>query len=163
VRALAAYRYRRTIGHGRANCVRYVLSRSYRQARWADLPIAPGGTIEVDEFQRGYDAGHADGYNEGRVDKYGPPGEQGGRAVIATNKVSTCGKCLPDYPHAGGRPFCECECHTASAEFLAGWAAGWAARSEAEDHSALIGRRRQLKPQDGAFFLLGEIERAAAE
>jgi hypothetical protein len=49
-----------------------------------------------------------------------------------------------------------------SDDYDRGWADGWRARSQAEDHSTLIDRLRRLKPQPGAFFLLGEIEREAA-
>lgn len=43
------------------------------------------------------------------------------------------------------------------------WAKGWADRSAAEDYTDIIGRLRATKPQDGAFFLIGEIEQVVKD
>lgn len=43
-----------------------------------------------------------------------------------------------------------------------GWKNGWAQRSKEEDYSAVIGKLKAMKPQDGAFFVIGEVERVIA-
>jgi hypothetical protein len=40
---------------------------------WPCLVCGTGAT-ESDEYQKGYDAGRADGYNDGRTDRFGPLG-----------------------------------------------------------------------------------------
>jgi len=47
--------------------------------------------------------------------------------------------------------------------FNQGWTKGWNQRHVEEDYSEIIGRLKAMKPQKGAFFLIGEIESAATD